>query len=793
MTGSQNTPEDPCQDMQEMVICKDKSPSPSRGGDVETPRSEIQKRKMLLQEYRSSPSAMARMKALKMMKEKNNEPDLYRDELDLVTADERAAAEREITLEELFQGICLFVDVRTAEDNRSAGIQQFLKSRGIKVTTDLSEATHIIFKDGLKSTFAKGKELNLPFVSLLWIDACRKFKSLVDYKNYPVFGIEKYEDPILCKKIKRKRSMQPATEFVLRTPKRRRRPKTVKVHVEKPQIEIQTPVRDGNCTIRTPKTIEISVRATSHARVTSSTTKNGETMYYSSDEMEVCNEKHEVFTCPTPLTRKNARRETRMTLEAMAVDTPKSVPKKNDADYERITKNFMESMALETPRRLDFDEIERNETEKQQKTIINAEEIVPETPKQTLTVEDQSMRCQTPLQNEPIIEKPIFTPEKSRFTRTPVHPMTENAPKIVLQELKEVQAFVKGPINSTRYSSALHEVHFDTDDISEIVLEKPPLALRPSQPTPVIAFPDTPSQTTSTKQKKKSKTPVMEQTKHIPKPRRKRKLFNPNLTPQVEVPNDNEPEIVPPTPKLPSPSPVKPSKNVDLTAESATQPPASTQKFTQSSQKPRRRVFVATGLGEEGRRLLKQCVKKLNSKREPCEIQSFVDSRATHLIMQEPYAKTQKLLLSIINGIWVLNLNFVKASLECSQWLCEEPFEVKTFLPGICLSRAEREIFGESYSMRLFSKQKFFVANQLNAGPEEIREFIKLCGGIVVTDTKDATYQVRDELCEEEPFEGQVLATWVTDSIGAGHRKNVKNYLLAKQFSQTLSSQHLIE
>lgn len=219
--------------------------------------------------------------------QKPPEPDLYRDELDLVTDEDRACIE--LTLAELFKDVCLFVDVRTGEDNRSAGIQEHLNSRGIKTTTDMTKSTHIIFKDGLKSTFMKGKELNLPFVSLLWIDACKKFNGLIDHKNYPVVGIERYEDPILCKKIKRKRSMQPAATFVPRTPKRKRRVKA-KITIEKPLIMIdrnQTPVKTGDRTMVTPRTIEVSVRAKSQARVQTTVKRGRKTVLYSSEEMEV--------------------------------------------------------------------------------------------------------------------------------------------------------------------------------------------------------------------------------------------------------------------------------------------------------------------------------------------------------------------------------------------------------------------------------------------------------------------------------------------------------------------------
>lgn len=625
---------------------------------------------------------------------------MYRDELPLVTAEERAYAFREVTLAEVFQGVCLFVDIRTAEDNRSGGVQEHLSERGINVTTDLTKATHIIFKDGLKSTFAKGKELNLPFVSLLWVDACKKYNALVDYKNYPVAGIERYEDPILCKLIKRKRSMQPPTKFVPRTPKRKRRKKT-KVTVEKPIIEIhqnktETPSKPTDCSVRTPKTIEVTVRASSHARVQTIVQRNRRTVVYSSDEMEVSEVRHEVFTYTT-------------------------TPKKN-----RKTHNLSRKIVTEP-------DVQTKEPESQIKDTVEPE----------------------------------------------VHVHEEVEPAVVQN----------GPVNSTRFSAVQNTVpHFAADDISSIILVEDPYSHTPS-PIPVAKDPSASS--------KKKPTLINEETKHVHKPLRKRKLFNPHLTPQ-EIEHDEKSDVpfIPPTPTMPDdPSPVSfesQSQNLKKLKQTQNLPSTSHQTGQRTKESSRKtHVFVSTGLDKEGRTLLKSCVKQLSSSRtrNKCEIQSFVDKSATHLIMQEPYSKTQKLLLAILHGIWILNVDYLKACLEKKQWLPEEFYEVKNFLPGIGLSRAEREIFGPSYKMSLFSGIKFYVAPNLSVGAQEIKEFIILSNG-VVAGLDEANYQIRDELNGNYSTEVQVTPGWITESIGAGHCKNVRKYLLVRRIcSQSLGTQ----
>lgn len=67
--------------------------------------------------------------------------------------------------------------------------------------------THVVFKDGLQSTYNKAKSWNIPIVSILWIEACKKHLILMDPKAYPIANIEKYENPDLYEKTKVKNNM----------------------------------------------------------------------------------------------------------------------------------------------------------------------------------------------------------------------------------------------------------------------------------------------------------------------------------------------------------------------------------------------------------------------------------------------------------------------------------------------------------------------------------------------------------------------------------------------------------
>lgn len=62
--------------------------------------------------------------------------------------------------------------------------------------------THVVFKDGLQSTYNKAKSWNIPIVSILWIEACKKHLVLMNPSAYKIPDIEKYENPDLYEKTK---------------------------------------------------------------------------------------------------------------------------------------------------------------------------------------------------------------------------------------------------------------------------------------------------------------------------------------------------------------------------------------------------------------------------------------------------------------------------------------------------------------------------------------------------------------------------------------------------------------
>ena len=164
----------------------------------------------------NSPSAAARVRANKAMKSPSFKKKAYEqfdvqyEKQDIITEEERNASIKPKSIIEIFQNCKLYVEVRTGDDNRSAGIKNRLLRDGIAVNEKLyKDTTHVIFKDGLLGTFKTAAKLGIPVTTILWLDACKAKKRLVECEKFPISNLDRYERPELYKRLRREKSMQP--------------------------------------------------------------------------------------------------------------------------------------------------------------------------------------------------------------------------------------------------------------------------------------------------------------------------------------------------------------------------------------------------------------------------------------------------------------------------------------------------------------------------------------------------------------------------------------------------------
>lgn len=115
---------------------------------------------------------------------------------DLITSEERAQAAntKPKTLREIFSNLKIYVEVRTGSDNRSAGIKNRLLRDGITVNEKLyKDTTHVIFKDGLLSTYKTARKFGIPVTTILWYDSICAQRRLIDCEKFKISNLERYE------------------------------------------------------------------------------------------------------------------------------------------------------------------------------------------------------------------------------------------------------------------------------------------------------------------------------------------------------------------------------------------------------------------------------------------------------------------------------------------------------------------------------------------------------------------------------------------------------------------------
>lgn len=142
--------------------------------------------------------------------------DVAHEEEDIITEEERQAVlnPKPRTIQEVFQSIRVYVEVRSGDDDLTPGIKCVLKALGATVNdTLIKTTTHVVFKDGLNSTYNKAKKMGVPIVSVLWIEACRKMLILADTNNYKIYNLERYENPELYKRVRRPKVMTPKLDM----------------------------------------------------------------------------------------------------------------------------------------------------------------------------------------------------------------------------------------------------------------------------------------------------------------------------------------------------------------------------------------------------------------------------------------------------------------------------------------------------------------------------------------------------------------------------------------------------
>jgi hypothetical protein len=112
-----------------------------------------------------------------------------------------------------------------------------------------------------------------------------------------------------------------------------------------------------------------------------------------------------------------------------------------------------------------------------------------------------------------------------------------------------------------------------------------------------------------------------------------------------------------------------------------------------------------------------------------------VTAQTTHVLSNSK--RTQKVMLGIARGLWVVSPDWVYQSLEAGHWLPEGPFECGAAFPGAPKSREAKQAAAAAavaktpYHVTLFEGKTFLLGPQTSLPLADLGALIKLCGGKV--------------------------------------------------------------
>ncbi|XP_071807312.1 microcephalin-like isoform X2 [Asterias amurensis] len=145
----------------------------------------------------------------------------------------------------VLKDVVAYVEVRTKTENRSNSVRKQLERLGATVVmrfTNDEPVTHVIWKDGKKSTKDKALKRGLHLVSVLWVDSCKRNQQHVAESIFPVTETDN-GSPVIIPRIKRLKSMQPKSfeEDVLSSTERAARKRKRKALIQPLNIRLNSP------------------------------------------------------------------------------------------------------------------------------------------------------------------------------------------------------------------------------------------------------------------------------------------------------------------------------------------------------------------------------------------------------------------------------------------------------------------------------------------------------------------------------------------------------------------------
>ncbi|KAG2255111.1 hypothetical protein Bca52824_074405 [Brassica carinata] len=143
-------------------------------------------------------------------------------------------------------------------------------------------------------------------------------------------------------------------------------------------------------------------------------------------------------------------------------------------------------------------------------------------------------------------------------------------------------------------------------------------------------------------------------------------------------------------------------------------------------------VLCGSALSQSDKRLMEKLAAEFNA-----TISRYWNPSVTHVIASTDEkgacTRTLKVLMGILNGKWIINADWMKASLEASQPVDEEPFEIHIDTQGCQDGPKTARLRAATNKPKLFDGMKFcFYGDFFKGYKEDLQNLVKVAGGTIL-------------------------------------------------------------
>ncbi|KAL3647708.1 hypothetical protein CASFOL_008676 [Castilleja foliolosa] len=128
----------------------------------------------------------------------------------------------------------------------------------------------------------------------------------------------------------------------------------------------------------------------------------------------------------------------------------------------------------------------------------------------------------------------------------------------------------------------------------------------------------------------------------------------------------------------------------------------------------------------------------------------FWNPNVTHVISstdsEGACSRTLKVLMAILNGRWILNMDWIKACMEANSYVNEEPYEVNLDNHGCCDGAKTGRLRASNNAPKLFHGLRFyFNGDFVPSYKNDLLDLVRVGGGAIIESMEQITEQKHDQ------------------------------------------------